>query len=109
MRARKYNKKIDVYEISNQPEGFGGNYVTPVLVSSCWAHITTLERSNRKTEDGESDAFETLVITIRKKSSLDLEFKKHYIMYRNVKYTILQAPINKGFKDTEIEFKAISN
>lgn len=109
MRARKYNKKVEFYRTTAISDGYGGYYNGTISLGTAWAHITTLDRANRKTDEGITNAYQSLVVTIRNQTTLVLDLDRDYMLYRGKNYIIQQQPINKGFEDRELEFLVIES
>lgn len=104
MRARKYNKRIDVYQVTNVSDGFGGNGVgVPTLIARSWCKLITLNKLDRNTDVGIIDTIDTIVIQLRKRNDLDYNSKNMYFVYRSEKYIMQSEPINVGFEDREIQ------
>ena len=103
MRARKYNKKVELWQTTKADDGFGGQYNTDSLITNTWANIKTLDRANRSTDEGITDAFSSLVLTLRKRNDISYNLPNMYFKYRGLKYIIQQQPINKNYEDNEIE------
>lgn len=106
MKARKYNKRIEIYQTTSVNDGFGGKSIAETKIGTSWANITTLDRANRTTEDGTTDSFKSIIVRTRKRNDLKYNIGNIFIKYRGVKYVIQQQPINIGFQDREIEFLA---
>ena len=107
MRARKYNKKIELWQTSRVEDGYGGNYTSDILITSTWCQIITLDRLSRSTDVGITDTNDTLIIKLRKRNDLTYNSLNQFFVYRNEKYLIQGTPINIGFEDREIQITLI--
>lgn len=104
MRARKYNKRIEVWQTANVSDGFGGNTATPSLVNNSWCKLITNEKANyRDTDFGETETYDRLIIQLRKRKDLVYNSKINFFKYRGVEYSMISEPINIGFEDREIQ------
>ena len=103
MRARKYNKKIEVWQTTPVSDGFGGNGVTTSLLASSWCKIITDSKSKVDDEAGESTTYETIVLQLRKRNDVTYLSDNQFFKYRGFVYTIKSAPVNVGFDDREIQ------
>lgn len=106
-RARKYNKKIDLYSVSEVSDGFGGYTTTDALVGSFWVYMTTLNSSSRSNSN--SDGFGTIDsangvrFVFRHNPNITFNYKSMYFVYRGYKYTIQNNSININYSDNEVE------
>lgn len=103
MRARKYNKKIAIWQTSKVSDGFGGNTIVNTLLTSTWCEIVTLNSLSRSTDFGMIDTSDTLILKLRKRNDLTYNSKIHYFVYRDEKYLMQGQPVNIGFEDREIQ------
>ena len=103
MRARKYTKKIQVWQTTKVSDGFGGNGVTNELITSTWCEIITLDKLYRNTDFGVTDTANTIVIRLRKRNDLTYNSLNQFFKYRGEKYLLQGTPINVGFEDREIQ------
>ena len=103
MRARKYNKKIEVWQTTPVSDGFGGNGVTTSLLASSWCKIITDNKSKVDNEVGESTTYETIIVQLRKRNDVTYLSDNQFFKYRGFVYTIKSAPVNVGFDDREIQ------
>ena len=52
MRARKYNKVVELWQTAPSFDGFGGNTVSSTLITKTWCKFITLDRISRSTDFG---------------------------------------------------------
>lgn len=84
MLSRKYDKKIDIFQLSTVDDGFGGFTTTETLLKSVWANIYT-KNVQRITDLGVKDFYLNTVFTIRNRA---IDSKLNFVKYKNVKYVI---------------------
>ena len=107
MRSRKLSKRIEIWQTSNSPDGFGGNTVVETLITSSWAEVITLNNTNRSTDIGVTSATNTIKIKLRKRNDITYNGINQFIKYRGYKYIIQNQPFNVGFRDEVIEILAV--
>ena len=110
MRSRALQKRIEIWQSTPVPDGFGGNNIYDALIDKYWANITTLS-DNRKysvnsKELGINDIANSIVIKLRKRNDLPLNSVNQFIKYRGHKYIIQTQPTNTNFDDAFIELIA---
>jgi len=103
MRARKYTKKIEVWQTTKVSDGFGGNGVTNELLASSWCEILTPDKLMRNTDFGVTGTANTIIARLRKRNDLPYNSVNQFFVYRGDKYLLQGAPINVGFEDREIQ------
>ena len=110
MRARKYNKKIAVYQSVPLSDGYGGNSCSSfTLLFSSWCQIKTLDTLSKESDVGEIVDESKLVLHLRKNSNIDYTTKGLFFKYRGIDYVVQGTPINIGFEDREIQVNLISS
>lgn len=102
-RARKYNKRIEVWQTLPVQNEWGGSTVTPQLITTTWCELITTNTAYRSTDMGIIDTTDTITIKLRKRNDLTYNSKNQYFKYRGFKYVIQTEPINVGFEDREIQ------
>ena len=103
MRARKYHKKIEVWQTAPAEDGYGGGGTTTSLVTSSWCNIITDNKAKGGTEDGETTTYETIIVQLRKRNDITYTSNKQFFKYRGFIYQIKSNPVNVGFDDREIQ------
>lgn len=107
MRSRALNKRIDIYQITNIVDDFGGSAITETLLNTSWADVKHINiNSPLSTELGVLDASDTVVIKLRKRNDLVIDLQTMYVLYRGDKYFIKSYPTNVNFEDSMIQFIA---
>jgi head-tail adaptor len=110
MRARAFNKRIEIWEKINVPDGFGGNTTSNVLVTTSWAKIDTFKSANKGSADTDLGLLSTqtgIIITLRKRNDIFYDSVTQFVMYRGNKYIISTSPTNIDFKDNIIQFVGV--
>ena len=98
MRARGFNKRVEIWTTTAVPDTFGGNTVIEALTSSSWAKIETVKpnRGDLNTDSG-------VIVTLRKRNDLTYSISTMFIKYRSEKYIINSFPTNIDFEDSTIK------
>jgi len=103
MRARKYNKKIELWETSQDTfDSFGDPVPNEKILGSLWCQLITTEKPYRTTEFGVIDTTDTITIKLRKRSDFDFNSKNQYFIYRSKIYVMQTEPVNVDFEDREV-------
>jgi len=102
MKAREYDKRIEVYEITSVQDEFYGNTVTPTLVASSWAKLQTGGLSHKAKDFGLQEFNEPLYFRLRYRKDLIYKPAKMYLMYLGEKY-IIQGIEDVDKRKIEIE------
>ncbi|MCB0448416.1 MAG: phage head closure protein [Gelidibacter sp.] len=105
MRARHYTKRIDFYQVTSVPDGYGGNTITEDLITSSWCNISTPKNTQRLVDVGVTDILNTIVITLRKRNDINYNAINQFIKYNGFKY-VIQGVIDKDLRGIEIEITA---
>ncbi len=110
MRSRKLNKRIEIWELTQVSNGFGGYTVTDSLLGSSWCSVKTFQagRFSNLSEFGIVEGSKSVLFTLRKRNDLVYDLGTMYIKYRDVKYTISTAPTNVDFDDKYITFIGVA-
>lgn len=103
MRARKYNKQIEIWQTTKVSDGFGGNTVTTELIAKSFCKIITNNNIYQNKEFGLSETTNRIVVQLRKRNDITYNSKNQFVMYRGDKYIISSEPVNIGFEDREIQ------
>ena len=54
MSARMFDKRIGIYEVSDTPDGYGGNTVIGTFIMNVWAKVTTAKSISLEDRDWET-------------------------------------------------------
>jgi hypothetical protein len=107
MRARKYNKRIELWQTTgvsgSSRNQYGGSYSTPVLITKTWCRVITLDRLSRSTDFGITDTNDTIIIELRKRNDLQYNSLNQFFRFNGNRWNIQGTPINKGFDNREIQ------
>ena len=110
MIARKYTKRIELWQTSIIADGYGGNTVSTTLISKSWANVKTASNNSRyasrMVELGVTDPINAIIIQLRQRNDITYNAINQFIMYQGVKYIIQNAPTNIDFNGTDIEIIA---
>ena len=110
MRARKYNKQVEIWQTLKEPDGFGGNTINEQQITTTWARVETFGSNStfdiRSVGQGVTDTANSIKLTLRKRNDITYSSLNQFIVYRGDKYIIQKAPTNLGFLDAEIEIIA---
>ena len=112
MKAREFNKQIELYQtVTGLSDGFGGYNQTDELIGVYWANIKNVKPQINSIDFGNIEPNEVLQITMRNRLDLTFNSINQFIKYRNNKYIIITDPININFEDRIIQFlvKKVSN
>ena len=109
MRARGFNKRVEIWGTNTVFDGFSGNTVEETLLSSSWANIETVKpnRGDLNTNIGILDASNSIIVTLRKRNDLNYDMTTMFVKYRGEKYIIDSFPANIDFKDNLINNKSV--
>lgn len=105
MKAREYNKRIDVWEVGQRvSDGFGGWIIgEPVKIASSWAKLVTEGLGRKAYSFGLTEFNDPLLFQVRGRNDLPYNGRNLFLMYRGEKYDI-QGIRNENLRniDTEI-------
>jgi head-tail adaptor len=110
LRARKYTKKIEIWQIADVADGYGGNTISETLITSSWANVKTLNNlrdTQRVGELGISDPNSTIIVSLRYRNDIEYNAVNQFLKYGGDKYIIKNAPTNKNLEGTEVEIIAV--
>ena len=102
MKARKYNRLIELWKTTETVNDFGDTLVTSELLTKVWCEIKTPNSYIRSTEFGITDTSNKLVINLRKRNDITYNSNDYFFVYNNETYNIISEPINVGFENREI-------
>ena len=111
MKARIFNKRIEIWSTSSISDGFGGTIASsPTLLGKSWANIKTMgvnsKYANTSTSNGLEPYTDAIIIQVRKRNDLTYSKINQFIKYKGVNYVIKNIPINVNFRDDVIELVA---
>lgn len=110
-RARKYTKRVQIWQTTFMPDGFGGNIVSDELITSSWAKVKSATSnskfSQRLIDLGITDPTLALVITLRFRNDIDYNAINRFLVYRNERYVIQNSAVNVDFFNSEVEIIAV--
>jgi len=105
MKARAYNIRIEVYEVTTVPDGYGGNTTASILISNSWAKLTegtgnkatAFGFSNKLNKSGLTAFKDPVIFRVRKRNDLPYNGRNLYLVYGDNKYII------QGIKEDQQE------
>lgn len=108
MKAREYDKRIEVWEIGQRvSDGFGGWIIgEPVKVTTTWAQLVTEGLGRKAYNLGLIEFNDPLLFLVRGRNDLPYNGRNLYLMYRNVKY-IIKSVRNEDLRDVDTEIFCI--
>lgn len=103
-RARKFNKRIDIWTTTPVSDGFGGNTIESSFYKTVWAELKTPKGKFYSNDDfGTIDLANTVDVIIRNDGNIP-NYKINFIKYLGVEYTITENSVNVDFKNNYIRF-----
>ena len=107
MRARKYNKRIELWQTTgnngSSRNQYGGSYSAPILITKTWCKVITPNSLSRSTDFGITDTNDTIIIELRKRNDLQYNSLNQFFRFNGNRWNIQGTPINKGFDNREIQ------
>lgn len=83
--ARRYSKRIEVWNYAANPNSFGGNLTTDSKIGDAWAEIRSIP-TNKLIDYGLDINQTSLLIYTRKRSDIDLQASDIFFKYKSVEY-----------------------
>lgn len=102
MKSRKYDKRIDVWEVGPVPDGFGGSTVEPLKITSSWANLITEGLGRKAYNLGLQEFNNPLLFEVRGRNDVPYNGRNLYLIYRGEKY-IIQAVKNEDLRDIDTQ------
>ena len=102
MKARRYDKRIRVYETTPVPNGSGGDRMESVLIANSWAEIVTEGVARKFHNMGIMDFNDPLIFKVRHRNDLPYNARTLYVTYKGNRYNI-QGIKNLNLRDVDIE------
>lgn len=105
MQSREYTKRIDIYQVQEVPDGFGGNVVSSELLASSWAKLVNQNTSiqQRSTTLGITDLYEPLIFRLRFRNDLPYNGRNLSLNYNGESYVIKSiTDVNEFHREIEI-------
>lgn len=107
MRARKYDRRVQIFQTQKVSDGFGGHKTSNTLIAESWAEVRTAAStsalSQRLTEFGVTDPTLGVIFKMRFRNDIPYTAVNQYIRYRGQDYIIQNAIINEGLDNIEVE------
>jgi head-tail adaptor len=85
-----FNKRVDIYQTSNVADGYGGNTVSELLITSSWANVKYLSTNKAASLNdlGINDALNTIEVILRKRNDITYNSINQFLKYDGDKYVI---------------------
>lgn len=109
MNARRFRKRIEIWETTPVSDTFGGNTVSEAQIGTSWADIRTRDNESDNTEFGVTSNDLVVEITLRKRSDLTYNPKNQFIKYNGDRYTMVSAPTDTNFDGLYIKIIAVKD
>lgn len=109
MRARRFRKRVELWQTESYEDGYGGNLERDYLITTMWANISTLDTKSNVSlgnDLGVADRSNTIVITLRKRSDITYNSVNQFIKYSGYRYVIQKQPINDDFNNSYVTLLA---
>ena len=86
MRAREFTKRIELWQIADVADGYGGNTVSNTLITTVWAKVETFSSKSGKFSSKLSDfgilsTQTAIVVKLRKRADFDYNSINQFIKY----------------------------
>ena len=107
MSARRFRKRIEIWQIKDVADGFGGFTVSEELITTTWADLKTIDARKNTTDFGINNSQLAVMCTVRKRNDFYYNTINQFIKYAGDKYTILSFPEDKNFDHSFITFIAV--
>lgn len=108
MKARKYDSRIQVWEVGQRvSDGFGGWIIgDPVKITTTWSKLVTNGLGKKAYNLGLIEFNDPLLFLVRGRNDLPYNGRNLYLMYRGVKY-IIKSVRNDDLRDVDTEIFCI--
>lgn len=107
--ARKYNKRIEIWQTTEVPDGFGGNTINTAKIGASWAKIKTSANNRtitqRLTDLGIINQELAIIVTCRKRNDLPYNPINQFLKYRGDQY-VIKTVTEKDLGNVEVEIIA---
>jgi len=94
VKARRLQRRIEYYELTAVPDGFGGSTVEETLIREYWAEIRSASQNIRTATEnatlGIQDFSEVFIITVRGAVAFN-EPKKYRVKFEGLGYEVLSV------------------
>lgn len=99
-KSRVAHKRVEIYETTIVPDGFGGNLTSLGLVTTRWAVLEDMKANSLQNEAGITSFSDTYRFTFRYDKEFELNAKKHILRYGGKHYKIMDIKTD-GFKHVQ--------
>lgn len=107
MKARKYTKVVEVWQVTKVSDGFGGYTTSEEQITSSWANITTPNSkiAKRLNDMGITEQTDVIMVNFRKRNDITYSDLNKFLKYKGNKY-IIQSVTDVDLDITEVEIIA---
>lgn len=104
MKAREYNKRIEVWEVGAPiSDGFGGFIPgDPIKITVTWSKLVTDGLGRKAYNMGIQEFNDPLLFQVRGRTDLPYNGRNLFLMYRGMKY-VIQGIRNQGMRDVDTD------
>lgn len=108
MKAREYDKRIEVWEVTERvSDGFGGFIPgEPQKIASSWAKLKTDGLGRKAYDLGLVEFNDPLLFLVRGRNDLPYNGRNLFVMYKGSKY-IIKSVKNEDLRDVDTEIFCI--
>lgn len=109
MRARRFRKRIELWQTEEVFDGVSGNTNKDILITSLWSNISTLnDRRNKAlgSDLGFEDKSNTIVIKLRRRKDITYNSVNQFFKYNSYKYVVQAEPVNIDFDNSYVTLLA---
>lgn len=96
MISRSYTTKIEIWQPTEVPDGFGGYTTTETMQKKVWAGLKTSGAGFKFQQFGLNDFKNPVIFSIRAKNNIDFT-EKTFVKYKGQRYEV------KGFEDKNLD------
>lgn len=114
MRSRRYNKRLEILQTGEIPDGFGGSTFGSQSLGKFWGEIKTVSNDSRLSSLvselalGDIDPTKAIIINCRKRIDIPYNPINQFIRYKGIDYTI-QTVTEKDFNRVDIQIIAVAD
>jgi len=110
MRSRRFRKRIQVWQIREVADGFGGYKTSEYQIGISWAEIKNFTPGGRNSQNLDiAELYTGNAIQIETRLRIDLPYNSinQFIVYKGERYKIATDPTNVDVNNSIVTFLAI--
>ena len=100
MLSKSYDKRVELWEVSDIDDGFGGFVTSETFIVKRWCNIKTKNSFVNK-NNGKVENFNTTVFSFRGINNFSLSIKINFLKYKGIKY-VINSVENGGLEGIEL-------